>query len=141
MRDAFRPPEFDPNDPVKMTRWATWIETWVSDRFVWISNQLEHLHACIENKAVEAEELSESRHQQNIASMKVITGDLKDVLKFVANATNAELIQGAIVGERERVRTKRQELIARGVHYAFEVGKVLLAAGALTALSRLVGLP
>lgn len=131
-----RPPPVDPRDPVSLAGWATWM----SDRFVWIVDQLEHLHACVERKADEAAELSESRHQQNINALGEVRDAVRPLTMFMENATKDELVKGAVAGERARVRTKAQKRRAAAVRLAAEAGKILVGAGVLTGLLHLVGL-
>src|SRR5436309_2236331 len=97
-----RPPAVDPRDPVSMATWATWI----SDRIVWMLGEIAHLHECIERRSSQAEELSESRHQENLQALGKMASDLLISKAFIENATTDEKVKAAVTAERKRVADK-----------------------------------
>lgn len=147
-------PRFDAHDPESQAAWRQW----VTDSIVWIQEQVQHLHDCIERRTAETkdlvsqkaqaqEELAESRHQQNLETLQRQTETLNLLTSFRENATQKEIEEQAVMAERKRVanaKAKRREELKGNVwkvaEYVGAGGVVTLAFAGLVAIARLFGL-
>lgn len=124
----------DPNNPIQVAQWMQHMQ-----------DDLRHVHECIERRDAEArardqelDELSESRHQQNINALKEIGDKMQLFSVFVENAGKEELSQAAVAVYRAKVKTKAQERRAAVRHVLAELSKyaspaVVVAVGAAVA--------
>lgn len=147
-------PHFDAHDPESQAAWRQW----VTDSIVWIQDQVRHLHECIERrtgetkelvaqKAASAEELAESRHQQNIQTLQRVEATVQLLTSFRENATQKEIEEQAVAAERRRQADdrarRRSELKSsawKAVEYAGAGTIVTLAFAGLVFIARLLGL-
>lgn len=147
-------PRFDAHDPESQAVWAQW----VTGEIVHLREEVKHLHDCIERgdretkdlvnqKASAAEELAESRHQQNLETLQRQTATLSLLTSFRENATQKEIEEQAVAAERHRVateRAKRREALRgsawKATEYAGGATVVGLALTGLYAIASLLGL-
>lgn len=147
-------PHFDAHNPESQAAWRQW----VTDSIVWIQDQVRHLHDCIERrtgetkdlvaqKAASAEELAESRHQQNIETLQRVEATVQLLTSFRENATQKEIEGQAITAERRRLADerarRRSELRSTAwkvIEYAGAGGLVTLALAGIVSIARALGL-
>jgi hypothetical protein len=147
-------PHFDAHDPEQQAAWRQW----VTDSIVWIQEQVKHLHDCIERrtsetkdlvaqKAASAEELAESRHQQNIETLQRIDQTVQMLTSFRENATQKEIEEQAVAAERRRLaeekarrRSEFKSTAWKAAEYAGAGTIVTLAFAGIVAIARTLGL-
>lgn len=146
-------PAFDSQDPESQAAWRQW----VTDSIVWQTQQMTHLHECIETRIKEtkdlmaaqsaaSEELSESRHQQNLQTLERIGAAIQLLTAFRENATQKQIEEQAVASERLRVAQERErrrtEIKASAwkvIEYGAGAGMLTLALAGLYSIARALG--
>lgn len=147
-------PRFDPHNAESQAVWAQW----VTSEIIHLRDEVKHLHECIERgdretkelvsqKASAAEELAESRHGQNLETLKRIGDTVQLLTTFRENATQKEIedqaVQNLLRQQAAMKAKKQQELksnLWKAVEYAGGAGIVTLCLAGIVSIARILGL-